>query len=204
MDALPVTQLLRFTGKAILVIGGAFVAVLLLAVALGAFLSPVDTLVPADAIVVISGGGAERYERGMELYDAGWAPLLVFSGDAYDEDSPSNAASMARLARKRGADPRAILLEEGSATTYQNAVNSRALVPNARTIILVTSSYHQRRASLTFREAFGPGVTIVNAPAPVSFFLPWNWWLSEDGRRLFLSEYGKLLYIFFTGKHERA
>lgn len=193
-------RILPLLGVALLVVAGSF----LVSVGLAAYLTPHDTLVHADAIVVISGGGTERELLGIRLYQEGWADRLVLSGAAMDPGSPSNAAQMQRDALAQGVPASAVLVEDRSLTTYQNAAGVRELLGrDARTIILVTSSYHQRRAARTFQAVFGDGVAVLSAPADVEYFQVWNWWQSERGRYLLASEYGKLLYTAFTGKYER-
>ena len=88
-------------------------------IALGFFLSPQDQLQPADAIVVISGG--ETYTRtseGIKLFQQKYAPILVFSGNALDPGSISNAAAMKKIAiEEYDISPSAIVIEEKSNST---------------------------------------------------------------------------------------
>ncbi len=180
--------------------GGAY----LLSVGAAAYLSPRDNLREADAIVVVSGGGTERIDLGIQLYNDGWADALILSGAARDSDAVSNAEMMRRIAIARGVPRSAISTDDRSLTTYQNAVNVRYILPPETTrIILVTSSYHMRRASLTFASVLGDDVEILCEPADVAFFKPWSWWQTDLGRRLFLSEATKIAYALSTGKYER-
>src|SRR5665647_1492850 len=131
----------------VLVVGGI--------IGIGYFLAPQDQLRHADLIVAISGGETtERTHEAVQLYRNGYAPSLLFSGAAADRSGPSNAAAMRSDAIAAGVPASAILIEEDSATTTQNAANAAPIIHsiNARSIILVTSPYHQRRASLSFHE----------------------------------------------------
>lgn len=137
---------------------------------------------PADAIVAISGGDtAARTQTAIELYRAGWAPKLVFSGAALDTSGPSNAAVMRKQALLAGVPDGAIITEETSTDTTQNASQTMALIKDARRIILVTSPYHQHRASLEFAHVFGSGVTIVNHPTSYDWQWPALWFLTPNG-----------------------
>lgn len=183
---------------------GSVLVVVILVVGLGAYLMPTDPLEPSDAIVVISGGGPERLAHGEQLFRDGFAKTLILAGDAQDPLSPSNAESMRAAAVADGIPDAAILVEPTSRTTYENADRMRDLLADdTERIILVTSAYHQRRALEAFRTVY-PELDILNSPAPVDFFTPWGWWQNAHGRRLFFSEYGKLLYILVTGKHDRS
>src|SRR5690606_19129558 len=63
----------------------------------------------ADVIVAVSGGDTTaRTVEAIKLYQAGWAPKLVFSGAAEDKDSPSNAAVMRGIALASGVPNEAI------------------------------------------------------------------------------------------------
>lgn len=153
----------------------------------------------ADAIVAVSGGDTgARTEEAIKLYHNGWAPKLVFSGAAHDDDSPSNAAVMRDIALHRGVPESDILIDEYSRTTQQNAEETVGLLGerSVSSIILVTSAYHQRRASLEFGSRFSG--TVRNHP--VAEDRQWSqwWWLTPGGWFLALSEIAKVI-LFYTG-----
>lgn len=90
-------------------------------------------------------------------------PVVVFSGGSGNgipahlpTEADVMAAYFARLVAESGS-PRAkrVLLERNSTSTRLNAVYSLRLVPctPGTAIVLVTSTFHQARALLTFREA---------------------------------------------------
>ena len=119
--------------------------------------------VKADVAIVLAGGryrdgslnGAsiERTMTGVRLYYEGIATHLLFSGGPCC--GRSAGALMAGLARGLGVPRDAILLEEHSTRTYENAVYSVALVRRGgfRSAILVTSPLHLTRARLAFAAA---------------------------------------------------
>ena len=168
-----------------------------LMVAVGFYLSPQDTLKPADAIVVISAGETgERVEEGVKLYRDRWAPVMIMSGAARDE-GVSNAAAMRQLAVAAGVPEASIILEEVARDTIGNAQNVQALVAehNLRSIILVTSPYHQRRALITFQQFLGKDFPIINHSATDSAWRKNGWWLSPWTRHLTWGELGKTAYL---------
>ncbi|MEE9274763.1 MAG: YdcF family protein, partial [bacterium] len=102
-----------------------------------------------------------RTVRAAQLYHEGRAPLLLFSTGGTTYAHLSEAAAMARFARSLGVPPKAILLEEKSRNTEENARFTAALLRErgiAR-ILLVTDPIHMRRARDSFR-AQGIGVDI--------------------------------------------
>jgi uncharacterized SAM-binding protein YcdF (DUF218 family) len=143
----------------------------------------------ADAIVAISGGDTPaRAQEAIKLYKAGWAPKLVFSGAALDTTGPSNAAAMRKQAIASGVPQSAILVDESATDTAQNASRTLLLLQSAHRIILVTSPYHQHRASLEFGHIFGDNVDIVNHPTSTDRLWPESWWLTSTGWWLAVSE----------------
>ena len=152
-----------------------------------------------DAIVAISGGDTEaRVNEAVKLYQDGWSNVLIFSGAAEDKTGPSNAVAMKTLAVKAGVPATVIYVDEDSNTTKQNAQNVQTIFSelNVKSAILVTSGYHQRRASLEFNK-LTHDVTILNHPIKSDkdwsfwwFIAPRGWWLAG-------SEGAKII-IFYT------
>ncbi len=182
------------------------VVVLFMAAIYGAsyYLSPQDKLESADAIVVVSGGQTlSRAQRGIELYQQGRAPKLIFSGAALD-DGPSNARQMHDEARRRGVPERDIITDERSTTTYQNATETKPLIEelNAHRVYLVTSPYHQRRVLLTFRKVYGGDYQFLNQSSYDNRWSKAAWWASPFGVWITLSELSKVGYIYISQHYE--
>lgn len=169
---------------------------------LGNYLELQDDPQQADAIVVISGGGMERIEKGITLLKDDYASYLVLSGAAYD-DGTSNAASMRLFALQSGVPDEQILLDEDSLNTYENAFDVEKILKehNLKKIILVTSSYHQRRAYNTFKYVLGDENEIINVPAKPDFWDASLWWKNDKSKHLVLTEIVKILYSAFSGNY---
>jgi len=153
-----------------------------------------------DAIVVISGGDTvARTQAGIDLYKNGWAPNIIFSGAAQDKSGPSNAEAMRQQAIYAGIDPRAIIIDEEAETTQQNAQNVKSIFEQNgyEKVILATSGYHQRRATLEFTKN-NPGVEIMNYPLTQD--KDWStfwWWTSPRGWWLAGGEFLKVVAFYF-------
>jgi len=157
----------------------------------------------ADAIVAVSGGDTPaRTSEAIKLYEAGWADTLIFSGAAQDTTGPSNAEAMKKQALAAGVPSTSIITEEFSRTTAENARNTSQFIveQDLKRVILVTSAYHQRRASLEFGSRLGDAVTIVNHPVATDKQWPgfW-WWTTPGGWWLAIGELVKIL-AFYSGK----
>lgn len=171
---------------------------------LGCSNTPVDTAPcqKADAIVVVSGGDTEaRTQAGINLYRKGWADVLVLSGAALDKTGPSNAAAMRLQALDSGVPENAIVIEENAANTQQNATNAKSIFEERHfgNVILVTSGYHQRRASLEFTKR-ADSVTIRNYPIMDKDW-NWYWWMTPRGWWLAAGETAKVI-AFYIGVSE--
>ncbi len=154
-----------------------------------------------DAIIAVSGGDTSaRTDEAVQLYKEGWASSLIFSGAAQDKSGPSNAAVMRSDAMAAGVPASAITIEEQGETTKQNADKTQQLLEekSIKTVILVTSAYHQRRAGLEFSERANGKVTIVNHP--VASDKQWSgwWWLTPGGWYLAVGEFIKIM-MFYVG-----
>lgn len=183
-----------------------FIAILIIIIVaaplfIGWYLSPQDTLKKSDAIVVVSGGdNNKRIEKGVQLYKEGWAPVLMFSGAAAEGDV-SNALAMKRIAIKKGVSAKDILIEEDSTTTVENAQFSAKILTDReyKSIILVTSPYHQRRTFQLFQKEL-PSVEILNQSAVDETWRKKGWWENGIGRLLTIGELGKIFINFVETK----
>lgn len=176
--------------------------------AIGAYLTPDDLATceqqpnnrviceKADAIVAVSGGSTTlRAGEAIKLYKNGWADKLIFSGAALDENSPSNASVMRQQALREGVPESAILVDETSRTTHENAAQTAQILQNnqIQRLIVVTSPYHQRRTSLEFEQIAGNTTIIINHPVQNDPDWPKHWWITPRGWWLAIGEMAKII-----------
>lgn len=164
----------------------------------GWYLSPQDILKKVDIIVVVSGGdNIARIEKGVQLYKEAWAPVLMYSGAAAEGDV-SNAEAMRNISVKMGVPKEDIIIEEKSKTTLENADFSSKILKekDIKSLILVTSPYHQRRTYELFKKEL-PEVEIINQSALDENWRKKGWWESNIGRFLTIGELGKI-FINYT------
>ncbi len=129
---------------------------------------------PADAIVVLgsavwpdeqpSPSLSRRIDKGVELWQAGLAPVLVPTGGV-GRYPPAEAEVMARVARTGGVPDSALIMERQAERTAESDVLVRALADahGWHQIIRVSEPYHLRRSSLLFRAQ---GLEVQTACAP--------------------------------------
>lgn len=118
---------------------------------------------PNAAAIVVLGGAADsagtgladesaaRLNAGLGLYKSGAAQILVLTGGG----SPSVADVMMEEALNAGVPADAILLENKSLSTLQNAMFTADFdrLDKSAPIIVVTHKYHLPRANASFRWA---------------------------------------------------
>ncbi|HEV2412795.1 MAG TPA: YdcF family protein [Candidatus Saccharimonadales bacterium] len=171
----------------------------LFAFAVPAYLGPQNGLRKASAIVAISGGDTTaRAKEAIKLYKEGWAPQIIFSGAAKDPSSPSNADIMSRQAVAAGIPLKVVDVEGSSDNTEENAQDTASIIKadNYRTIILVTSPYHQRRAEVDFRHYLGSKVAIINrSSVDNNDWAGWTWWLHEQSLAIGLGEVLRTTFV---------
>ncbi len=151
-----------------------------------------------DAALVLGGDSWwERTTLGVTLVLTGQAGLLVLAGS----DSPPGAPDFEAKALELGVPPSRIRVKRDAWTTRESLVAGAPPLrtEGVRSVALVTSRYHQRRAFLAARKAL-PGVTIRDRPAPQSpRDPPGRLWQADGMRRFVFSEYAKLAYYLMRG-----
>lgn len=163
----------------------------------------------ADALIVLGGSATytERARRGAELYRTGLAPRVVLTNDGLrggwsqgEQRNPLFVEHAAAELRRYGVTSQNIEVLPGYVTnTYTEAVALRdyATMRGWRSLLIVTSGYHARRALWTYRRVFrGSGIEIGLDPVMPGEQtpLPAFWWLQPSGWRAVAGEYGKLIY----------
>ena len=141
----------------------------------------------ADAIVVLSGGrhpapGAarvsewhdpDRFLAGLDLYRAGKAPRLFFTGGTspFRPGQPPEGQRYLQEARQLGIPAAAMASTPPVLNTADEAVAIRRLLPARQSrVLLVTSAFHMRRAQRLFERQ---GLQVL--PFPVDFQARGRW-----------------------------
>ncbi|MGI4875753.1 MAG: YdcF family protein [Janthinobacterium lividum] len=127
---------------------------------------PLAAVAPADAAVLLTGvaignksphdrvylsRGADRFTNALWLYRAGRVRRILISGGSGSvlHTVGTEAAGLHTLLRLSGVPDSALLLEERSRNTRENALFTKQLLaqhPDLKSLVLVTSAFHERRA----------------------------------------------------------
>lgn len=170
--------------------------------------------VRSDVIVVLN-TGVEYYPRLIEaadLFHQGFAGAIVINGNRktdvlrgleekgfrtccpWDEDS-------IRILSLLGV-PRSKVISISAEDVYETvgeaqAVGSKVLQMGHKSMILVTSKYHTRRAYHIWSEMYEGCLKVCSAGARTDPFDPDGWW--KDGRQIrwLMAEYGAWIYYYW-------
>ena len=164
----------------------------------------------ADAIVVFAGGVGEsgkagqgyeeRVQRAVELFRAGYADRMIFSsGYVHLFHEPE---VMKALAVSLGVPAQSILLEIQATDTYQNVKYVSHILEQHgwNSVLLVSSPYHMRRASLVFSKV-APSLLVVKTPVEKSYFYSRrSRGMTVSQFQAVLHEYAAIVYYWFKGR----
>jgi uncharacterized SAM-binding protein YcdF (DUF218 family) len=147
----------------------------------------------------------DRIDRAEALYRAGRAPRILLSGSAL-EGRVSEAQIIARLLRQRGIPDSALLLENDSRNTYENARFTDVIMrgQKLRSALLVTSALHMPRALGSLEKR---GIQVTAAGSAPQIVLPESqaldlWWphlRSLEASRTIIKEYFGLFGYWVRG-----
>jgi uncharacterized SAM-binding protein YcdF (DUF218 family) len=162
----------------------------------------------ADAILVLGGSATyiERTQKAAELYKMGIAPRVFLTDDGeragWSKTEQTNLPYFElakRVLTSHGVPEDAIKILPGevTGTDWEARVLGKEIETGGlKSVLLVTSAYHSRRALWTFdRFLAGKNVAIgiEHAPTGQQTPAPHFWWLSPRGWQMVAGEYVKSL-----------
>lgn len=162
-----------------------------------------------DAALVLGGGEGERLAAAIQLFRSDRAGGIVILGpDApflkvyTGEDSLTQGEAKRRIAVKKGVPDSLVTLVLGAQSTYEEAVTAREALRDGRwkSIAVVTSPFHTRRARATFRKVFeNPDVEVKMYHLPIerSSQNPDRWWNRESDTMAVITESIKLVFYAY-------
>jgi uncharacterized SAM-binding protein YcdF (DUF218 family) len=165
--------------------------------ALGRALVEDDGILKADCILVPGGDNfGSRIVRAARLARAGYAPYVLVDGPAGLMGHESDATiRYATLQGFPAALFRAVWLPQGLDSTGEEMkylADGVLKQNNVKTVLLVTSNYHTRRAARFLRKE-APWLKVVAVPASDPYFTPDAWWKTRNGKKTFFFEWAKTI-----------
>ena len=150
-----------------------------------------DQAAAADAIIVLGAAAydarpspvfEERIRHGLDLYQRGYAPVLIFTGGYGNGARFAESQVARRYALKHGVPESAILIESSSRTTRQNLEQARKLMQQRglHRVIVVSDPLHMSRA---LRLSHDLGIDALGSSTPSTRFrtvqTQWRFLLQE-------------------------
>lgn len=169
------------------------------------FLIEEDSLRPADAIFVLSGGGYDRGNLAANIYQHGWAPIIVCTGGnplpelcVFDIDTLESDMARVNLLRHGIPDSVIQIIRQGTSTKQEaKIILNYCQQNNLKRIIIVSSKLHTYRVNDVFRKPLkDAGVELIIRGAPSSRFKELEWWKTEEGLIAINNEWIKTFYYW--------
>jgi uncharacterized SAM-binding protein YcdF (DUF218 family) len=174
---------------------------------LGKYLVVQHPATKSDLIVCLAGGDVERGLASAELFAKGLAPRIFIAREPIPDGLetltqkgiayPESVDLVMMIFKGLGVPETAVIRGDRPVqSTFEEAERVGALIKEKkyRSLILVTSPTHSRRAWLTFRQVIpDKDFRITVIPTPYSKFRAEDWWKTRRYVRELILEYQKLI-----------
>ena len=179
----------------------------------GQYLVVQHPLAKSDLIVCLAGGDIERGLASADLFGRGLAPRVFITRESIPDGLealkqkgiayPESIDRVAMIVRGLGVPESAVMRSDQPVeSTFEEAERVGAVIRDKkyRSLILVTSPTHSRRAWLTFRKVIpDKEIRITMMPTPYSKFKAEDWWKTRRYVQEVIIEYQKLIYYKAKG-----
>jgi len=179
-----------------------------LLITLGEYLIVEHKAQKADLIVCLGGKGVENALAAIDAYKEGLAPYIFrakeLKPDGLDylkkrvKSYPTNYDLFILVIEGFEIPEEAILSSEervGSTIDEARLVRKFVLDRGFKSLILITSLTHSRRAWQTFKKVFkDDNIKIISLPSHYQLFNPKDWWTKRRYTKELIIEYQKLIY----------
>ena len=163
-------------------------------------------------IVVLAGGIVTRLPKALELYEKGYGKRVLLTSERRlnsrvahlfptDEQQAEKIAQALNIKVKFEVVPS---LKGGATSTFDEAYDLLAFCSKEKLkhLIIVTDSFHTRRALYAFKKVFqGSGVNVEASAALNEIYSEENWWHSDKGISAYLLEPIKLAVYMLSNKN---
>ena len=179
----------------------------------GNFLVVEDSLEKADAIFVFGGSIPNRIIEAVDIYNQGFAPLIIISkypkpeGYKYLEQRnisfPEGHNINRSIALSLGIPENSILITNyRAASTLEELIllKNFCLEKNIKKIILVSTKSHTKRISKIFSDIAGDKIKGILRYTGYDSYNPDRWWKDRHSLRQTMFEYQKLLHHLVVDK----
>jgi len=182
---------------------------------LGGFLVVEQRPTKSDVIVILNGRDTERAVAAVDLYNRGMSTQIAVPRGVKQAGTDEfrrrargvmgGKSFLQRAVEAMGVPAEAFeVIGGGAGSTYEEAkaTYEYAKEREYRSVVIVTSKWHSRRAYKTFASVLGedPHMRVTICPAEYDTYDAKNWWKHEDQVELVVREYSRLLYYLVVGR----
>jgi uncharacterized SAM-binding protein YcdF (DUF218 family) len=167
-----------------------------------------DPIDRADALIVLGDDNfyADRATRAAELFREGKAPVVVASGRRLRPNAGIAELMEHDLIERGVPKDKIVRLTHDAGNTEEEAEALKKVVKERKwkSVIVVTSNYHTRRARYIFHKVFPQGVEVRVASARDGDFDPQHWWEKRKSIKELTHEFAGMLEAIWDlhGKSE--
>lgn len=156
---------------------------------------------PADLIVVLAGESDVRYWNGVSLLHEGYAPHLFLDVFGRGEIFGHSYIDVARDFLNRTTPGQSTVCPIDLNSTYDEARYLEQCLESsgAKSILLVTSAYHTRRALSIFQKRL-PQYRFSVYAADDPFYFGTRWWTHREWAKTTLAEWERYLWWLFVDR----
>lgn len=180
--------------------------------ALGEYLIYQQPPQQADVIAIVANWDDTviRARGGADLYKQGWTNAIFVPRMEHMEGQeeikklginiPENRDLIITILEGLGVPLDAIATSEKEVTsTWDEAQEVSKFIDQKgyTSVLLVTSKYHSRRASLILKDALKGKATVISVPSPYDSSDPDLWWKRDKDSKRVIMEYEKLLLYYW-------
>ena len=167
-----------------------------------------DTLDKADALIVLGDDNfyADRVTRGAQLFREGKAPVVVASGRRLRPNAGIAELMEHDLVERGVPRDKIVRFSHDGDSTLEEAQSLVRIVKERkwRSVIVVTSNFHTRRARYIFQRVFPQGMEVRVASARDGDFDPEHWWEKRKSIKELTKEFAGMVVAVWElhGKSE--
>jgi uncharacterized SAM-binding protein YcdF (DUF218 family) len=163
-----------------------------------------DPLDKADAIIVLGDDNfyGDRATRGAELFREGKAPVMVASGRRLRPNAGMAELMEHDLVERGVPRDKIVRLANDADSTLEEAQALARLTKERkwRSVIVVTSNFHTRRARYIFRRVFPQSMEVRIASARDGDFDPERWWENRKSVKKLTREFAGMVVALWEVK----
>ena len=165
-----------------------------------------DSLQRTEALFILSGGGYDRGNEAVRVFNAGYVSKIICTGGnsvmelcALDIDTLESYMTASNLRQHGVPDSCVEVIRNGTSTREEaKIILDYCLQNKLRKVMVLSSRLHTHRVNKVFRKKMEEaGIELVVHGAPSSGFKELEWWKDENGMIAVNNEWLKTVYYWW-------